>query len=72
MGSQKSLSRRVKKKGSEAEKQTLTEFCELNLSRPADATGVQQFMPPLSVIETERKTVYADMSSTELVQTIYR
>jgi len=72
MGSQKSLSRRTEKKGLRAEEQTLTEFCELNLSRPADTTGVQQFVPPLSVIETERKTVYANMSSTELVQTIYR
>jgi len=62
----------MKKKGPKAEEQTLTEFCELNLSRPANATNVQQFVPPLSVIETERKTAYADMSSTELVQTIYR
>jgi len=72
MSSQKSLSKRVKKKDLRAEKQTLTEFCESDLSRPADATDVQQFMPPLSVIETERKTAYANMSSTELVQTIYR
>jgi len=72
MSSQKSLSKRVKKKDLRAEEQTLTEFCESDLSRPADATDVQQFMSPLSVIETERKTAYANMSSTELVQTIYR
>jgi len=72
MSSQKSLTRRMKKKDSGAEGQILTEFCKSDLSRPADATDVQQFMSPLSVIETERKTAYADMSSTELVQTIYR
>ena len=71
-GSQKGLSRRMKKKGPKAEGQTLTEFCELNLSRPADTTDVQQFVPPLSVIEMKRKTAYVNMSSTELVQTIYR
>ena len=47
-------------------------FCELNLLKPADTTDVQQFVSSLSVIETERKAAYADMLSTEFVQTIYR
>lgn len=62
----------MKKKELKSEELLRESLNELKISKSADTTAVQQFISSSSVADTKKKTAYADMLFTELIQTIYK